>query len=109
MYSDEWHRKNYRFESRTEVLCPVYYRHVFDEPCNLVGVIVDYECAGDFHYEIPASDWNEFCRKYLDAGNEREQFRLFLESYGLDTYEGKFAFELSMKKEGIRYNKIAFY
>ena len=109
MYSDDWHRENCRFVNRTEVLSPVYYRHVFNEHGDLVGVIVDYEYAEDFHYEIPANDWNAFCRKHLEIGNEREAFRIFLESNGLNTVEGKIAFELAMKADGIRFNKIAFY
>ena len=109
MFSDDWHRENCRFENRTEVLSPVYYRHVFDKHGDLVGVIVDYEYADDFHYEIPADDWKAFCRKQFGIGNEREEFRAFLERNGLDTEEGKFTFELAMKAAGTRFNIIAFY
>ena len=109
MYSDDWHRKNYRFERQVEVLSPVYYRHVYNELGDLVGVIVDYEFADDYHYEILADNWNEFCRRCLDTGNEKEAFRMFLEKQGLDTVEGQSAFEFAMKKTGVRFNKIAFY
>ena len=109
MYSDSWHKAGYIFESRIKVFGRVYYRHVFDSEEKVVGVIVDYEFADDFHYELLEKDWSSFCDKYLSGDDETESFRRFISGYGVETFEGKFAFENALVSSGIKYNKIAFY
>ena len=109
MYSDDWHRAGYTIEERIVISDPVMYRHAYDHEGVLVGVIVDYEFADDYHYELLTEDWIQFCEQYLDAGNETEAFKKFINAKNLDTIEGKFAFEDALKKSGIKFKKVAFY
>ena len=109
MYSDDWLRAGYRFESRIKVFGPVYYRHVFDSEENVAGVIVDYEFGDDFNYDLLEKDWRSFCDKYLSGDDETESFISFISKHGVDTWGEKFAFENALNASGIKYNKIAFY
>ena len=111
MYSDDWHRAGYRIEKPIPILAPVYYRHAFDLKGNIVGVIVDYEFADDFHYELLAEDWEKFRRNYLSDLDEDETsaFRIFISRHNLNSFEGKFAFENALKSSDVKYKKIAFY
>jgi len=109
MDSDDWHKAGYRIESRIPIFGPVYYRHAFDLKSEVAGVIVDYEFADDFHYELLAEDWKVFCKKYLAGRDDTEAFKGFIVEHGLDTFNGKFAFENALSASGIKYKKMAFY
>lgn len=129
MYSDEWIQKGYKFESRILIAKPVYYRHVYDENDKLVGVIVDFECIDDFHYELLAEDWEKFRAKYLGIKDEKQKkecrivkwwrkkspkpqnndaerlaFLQFIESN-----ESLFAFQYALSESNIRYDKVAYF
>ena len=104
MYSDEWQKKGYRFETRIPVSNSIYYKHVYDENDTIVGVIIDFEYADDFHYELMANDWQKFCIKYLEAGDERLAFQQFIEKSNMT-----FALENALEQANIPFKKIAFY
>ena len=74
-----------------------------------MGVVVDYELADDFHYELLAADWKRFRDEHLGGAEESEAFRAFIEEHGLDTFAGRFAFENALKEADIVFQKIAFY
>ena len=54
MYSDDWRRQGYTIEKRILIFDAVYLRHAYDPNGNPAGVIIDYELADDFHYELLA-------------------------------------------------------
>ena len=111
MYTDEWRKKgiNYRIENRRPVAGPVYYRHIYDENDEIIGVCVDFECSDDFHYELLANDWQRFCNTFLEQGDEKQMFQQFLEKKGLNTVDGLFAFERALERENIPFKKISFF
>lgn len=109
MYSDDWHRAGYRIENRIVVSEPVYYRHAYNQEGDLVGVIVDFEYADDYHYELLADDWKKFCEVYLESCDETEAFKKFIIAKDLETIEGMFAFEHALNAADITFKKIAFY
>lgn len=93
-YSDGWHRGGCRFERQIPIEGPVYYRHVYGKDGTLSGVIVDFETADDFHYELTAEDWERFTGSYLEGADEEQAFRDFFKSHA-----GLFAFEHALQKE----------
>ena len=129
MYSDEWIQKGYKFESRILIAKPVYYRHVYDKNDKLVGVIVDFECIDDFHYELFAEDWKKFCEKYLGIKDEKVEKEGMIEKWWqkkfpkpqnndaerlafqqfIESNESLFAFQYALSESNIRYDKVAYF
>lgn len=109
MYSDEWHKNGYSIEKRVSVFDAVYYRHAYNKEGNLAGVIIDYELADDFHYELLTENWQAFCSRYLNGEDNVQAFRAFLMEKGLESVQGIFAFERALKEANITYQKMAFY
>ena len=110
MYSDDWHRKHYEIESRIPLGGAFYYRHAYDNAGNIVGVIVDCELADDVHIELLAKDWKRFCDVYLNGCDaETVAFRGFINESDPNSVATVFSFEDALEREGIVYQKIAFY
>ena len=110
MFSDEWHRKNYEIDSRIPLGGAFFYRHAYDNTGNVVGVIVDCELADDVHIELLADGWKRFCDVYLDdCDDETAAFKEFINASSPVSVATMFRFENALKKEGIVYQKIAFY
>ena len=102
-YSDGWRREGHQFEKQIMVKEPVYYRHVYAGDGSLAGVIVDYELADDFHYELTSDAWKMFSERCLKGDDELQGFQFFLTSH-----PGLFAFEDMLKAENIDFKKLAF-
>ncbi len=102
-YSGAWHREGNRFEERILVKDPVYYRHVYTEDGILSGVIVDYELADDFHYELTGDAWKQFSARYFHGDDELQAFRAFLASN-----QEWSAFEKALDAAGIEFKKETF-
>lgn len=110
MYSDDWYRKNYEIESRIPLGGAFYYRHAYDNAGNIAGVIVDCELAEDVHVELLAKDWKRFCDVYLnERDDETMAFREFINESDPNSVTTMFRFEGALNKEGIVFQKIAFY
>ena len=110
MYSDDWYRKSYEIESRIPLAGAFYYRHAYDNAGNLVGVIVDCELADDVHIELLADGWKRFCEVYLgDYDDETVAFMEFINASNPNSVATAFRFEGALDREGIVYQKIAFY
>lgn len=69
MYSDEWLIQGFKRGSRKKVTDEVYYRIWSDNNGTAVGVTVDFETNGDFHYELLMPDWNRFLAEVLHNMN----------------------------------------
>lgn len=102
-YSTAWHREGDHFENRIMVKDPVYYRHVYREDGTLAGVIVDYELAYDFHYEMTAEAWKKFSARYFHGYDELQAFRNFL-----SLNREPSAFEKALNEAGIEFRKVSF-
>ena len=109
MHSDDWHRQGCVIENRIKVSGPVYYRHAYDKNGVLVGVIVDFEYADDYHYELLAKDWDAFCDRCLNGEDSIQAFKAFFGYKDLESISGKFAFESALNMHQIKFQKIAFY
>ena len=109
MYSDDWRRQGYSIEQRILIFDAVYLRHAYDQNGNPAGVIVDYELADDYHYELLADAWQAFCGRYLNGADEIPAFTEFIKENGLETFKGRYAFENALKEAGIDYKRAAFY
>ena len=103
MYSDNWHREECRFEELERVAGNIFWRHVYSGE-RLVGVMVDYEYADDFHYELEVKEWKRFVDLYLGGKDDLNSFQNFITSEN-----NLFLFEYALKDANIEYNKIAFY
>ena len=102
--SDSWRKEGCTFEERTLVQRPIFYRHVYWDDSTLAGVIVDYERADDFHYELEEGEWKAFCDRYLMGTDEVSAFKDFFIAH-----PALFAFEDALDNAGIEYTKVAFY
>ena len=107
MYSDEWHRLGYSSDAQIKVSVFVFYRIWHDQAGNEIGATVDFETANDFHYEMPASEWQRFLTKVLHL-TEPYDVTDALRGYFL-LNEGLFDFEGDLRMHGIEFQKIAFY
>ena len=110
MYSDDWYRKSYEIEKRIPLGGACYYRHAYDNAGNLVGVIVDCELADDVHIELLADGWKRFCDVCLNGrDDETAAFREFINESNPNSVATVFRLESTLDREGIVYQKIAFY
>jgi len=107
MYSDAWLAQGYSSGEPIEVSDFVFYRTWHDQAGNEMGVTVDFEIDNDFHYEMPASEWQRFLTKVLRVA-EPDDVTDALRGYFL-LNEGLFDFERDLKFHGIVFQKIAFY
>ena len=111
MYSDDWLRAGYRFESRIKVFGQVYYRHVFDSEENVAGVIVDYEFGDDFHYDLLEKDWRSFCDRYLSGDDENyEQKLLELDKLSREAWQDWQGYQIQVRQmeEKVEADSIAY-
>jgi hypothetical protein len=102
--SARWRKEGCSFEEQVLVQRPIFYRHVYRDDSSLAGVIVDYERADDFHYELERDGWDEFCERYLMGTDSAAAFKEFLVAH-----PALFAFEDALEDAGIEFTKIAFY
>lgn len=107
MYSDGWLNLGYSSSDPIQVSDFVFYRIWHDQAGDEIGATVDFETANDFHYELPASEWQRFLRDVLRVA-EPDDVTDALRGYFL-LNEGLFDFEGDLRMHGIVFQKIAFY
>lgn len=107
MYSESWVKQGYNSGDRIKVTDIVDYRIWSDNSGDMIGVTIDFETADDFHYELLTADWRKFLIEVLsitDIAAPTVAFRDYLAHN-----KGLFAFEESLKANGINFKKSAFY
>lgn len=120
MYSDNWRRnETLRATNPVAIDAQTNYKYWVDRRGKTVGVQINFELADDVHYEMEAEQWYAFVEKVLHISTmERFVNRLL----GIDTEEKIcrklkalleplcwFGLEVKLRRNDIRFSKIAFY
>lgn len=92
---------------RVSVSDIVDYRLWFDDQHTPIGVIVDFETADDFHYQLLMEDWKRFLDDVLGITDTVKATSAFCNYFKTNT--GLFDFEEALVSHGIQYIKRAFY
>ena len=106
MLSDKWSGLN--FKMGEPVQCDAYtdYHVWSDNDGNPVGIVVDFEYAGDFHIELTLENMNRFMKEVLGTGSFPDDMEAFVEY--IASADNKWQFETDLQEHKIEYDGIHF-
>ena len=106
MRSDNWLKLGHKHGEHIKVSAKADYEIWTDRNNHIVGVTVNFEEAGDYHYDLLIEDWMKFLSKVLKNSNLEYTQKLF-EKF-LCEHNNMFDFEDALDLYDIKYDKIVF-